>query len=206
MRVAVGVFALVVLAIIRVFAEAVVLAKAVLAPWLLLAVVRLTEGRGPLLMGKLLLVVLSGVKVSEGVEFLMVATSEGLWAIVEDIAGVVVWSVVDSASVEIGTASETSVWLIVSAEKAAVSSKECVLTVTKVPLGVAASTVVSLSLALVVVSGGSTVVPGVADSAGLGVNKVLTEIVVLVMCDFGSVESGKADVSRMDKAFTLVGL
>lgn len=46
--------------------------------WLLLAVVGGTEGRGLLLMGKDPQVVPSVAKVSEGVEFWMVAASEGL--------------------------------------------------------------------------------------------------------------------------------
>lgn len=74
--VAVGDFPPAVLAVF--FAEAVVLAKAMSVSWLLLAVVRWTEGRGLLLMGTGPLVVLSVVEVSERVDSLTVATSERL--------------------------------------------------------------------------------------------------------------------------------
>lgn len=66
------------LVVFKVFTEAVVLAKVVLFSWLLLAVVRWTEGRGLLLMGTVPLNVLSVVEGSERVELTIVATSERL--------------------------------------------------------------------------------------------------------------------------------
>lgn len=79
--VAVGDFTPAMLAILEVFAEAVVLAKVMSVSWLLLAAARWTEGRGLLLMGTGPRVVLSVVVlsvVSERVDSLMVATSERL--------------------------------------------------------------------------------------------------------------------------------
>lgn len=76
--VAVGDFPPAMLAILEVFAEAVVSAKVMPVSWLLLAAARWTEGRGLLLMGMGPLVVLSVVEVSERVDSLMVATSERL--------------------------------------------------------------------------------------------------------------------------------
>lgn len=75
MGVAVEDFPPAMLAILEVFAEAVVLAKVRSVSWLLLAAYRWTEGRGLLLMGAGPLVVLSVVEVSERVDSLMVATS-----------------------------------------------------------------------------------------------------------------------------------
>lgn len=76
--VAVGDFPPAMLAVLEVFAEAVVSAKVMSVSWLLLAAARWTEGRGLLLMGTGPLVVLSVVEVSEPVDSLMVATSERL--------------------------------------------------------------------------------------------------------------------------------
>ena len=104
---------------------------------------------------------------------------------------------------EIVTAPETSVWLVVSTERDEFSSKRFMLTVTKVPLGaVALAAVVSISVVLLMVS----VMSGVADSVVLAVDKVSAEVVVLARCDVTSVESGKADVSGVDRAFPPVGL
>lgn len=69
---------LVVLAVFKVFAEAVVLAKVVFSSWLLSAVVGWTEGRGLVQSGMGPLVLLSVVEVSERVELLMVIPSERL--------------------------------------------------------------------------------------------------------------------------------
>ena len=66
------------LAIFKAFAEAVVLAKVMFVSWLLLAVARWTEGSGLLLLGTGALNVMSVVEVSEGVELMMVVTSERL--------------------------------------------------------------------------------------------------------------------------------
>lgn len=74
----VGVFPPATLAAFEAFAEAMVLPKVMSISWLLLAVVRWTEGRGLLLMRMGPLAVLSVVEVSEWVDFLMVATSERL--------------------------------------------------------------------------------------------------------------------------------
>lgn len=50
-------------------------------------------------------------------------------------------------------------------------------------------------------------VSGVTDSVVLAVDKVSEEVMILVRCDFASVKSGKADVSRVDKVPLLpVGL
>lgn len=96
---------------------------------------------------------------------------------------------VDPASVEIVTAPEALVWLVVSTERTEVSSNGFMLTVPKVPLGVVAlAAVVSPSVRLLAVNGVSMVVPGVADSVTLAVDKVLEEVVVLVRCGFASVK------------------
>lgn len=101
----------------------------------------------------------------------------------------------------------TSVWLVVSAERAETSSTGFTLTVAQVPLGVVASAaVVSLSVVLVAGSGVSTVVSCVADSAVLAVDEASAEVVVSVRCDFASVGSGKADTSGVDRAFPPAGL
>lgn len=78
MGVAVGDFPPAMLAILEVFAEAVVLAKVMSVSWLLLAAAGWTAGRGLLLMGTVPLAVLSVVEVSERVDSLMVATAERL--------------------------------------------------------------------------------------------------------------------------------
>lgn len=67
---AVGGFPPVLEAVFKVFAKAVVLTKVIFASGVLLATVRWTD----LLMGMDPLVVLSAVEVSEGMEFLLVAT------------------------------------------------------------------------------------------------------------------------------------
>lgn len=108
---------------------------------------------------------------------------------------------------EIVTAPETSVWLVISTERAAVSSKGFMLIVTKVPLAVVAlAAVVSRSVVLLVRSKVSTVVSGVADSVGPAVDKVSEEAVVPVRYDFVSVKSGEADVSGVGKVFPPMGL
>lgn len=94
-------------------------------------------------------------------------------------------------------------WLVVSTERDEFSSKRFTLTVTKLPLGaVALAAVVSISVVLLMVS----VMSGVADPVALAADKVSAEAVVLARCDFASVESGKADVSGVDRASPLVGL
>lgn len=104
---------------------------------------------------------------------------------------------------EIVTAPETSVWIVVSTERDEFSSNRFMLTVTKVPLGaVALAAVVSISVVLLMVS----VTSGVADSVALAADKVSSEAVVLAGCDFASVESGKADVSGVGRVFPPVGL
>lgn len=75
---AVGSFLPAVLAVFKVFAEAVVLAEVMSVSWLLLVVVRRTEGIELLLMGTGPLVVLRMVDVSEWVYFWMGAISERL--------------------------------------------------------------------------------------------------------------------------------
>lgn len=108
--VAIGGFPLAVLAVFKVFVGA----KVVSVPWLLLSIVRWTEGRGLLLMGTGPLVVLPMVEVSERVAFLTgVATSEKLWTVAEDRAVDITLPTVDPASVEIVTAPGTSVRFIV---------------------------------------------------------------------------------------------
>lgn len=98
-------------------------------------------------------------------------------------------------------------WLVISTERAEVSSKGFMLVVTKVPLEVVAlAAVVSLSVVLSVRSKVSTVVSDVADSVVPAVDKVSEEVVVPVRYDFASVKSGKADVSGVDKVFPPVGL
>lgn len=114
---------------------------------------------------------------------------------------------VDPAPVELVTAPETWVWLIVSTERAEVSSKVFMLTVTKVPLGVVAlAAVVSPTVVILAMSGVSTVVSGLVDSVTLAVDKVSEEVVVLVMCGSASVKSGKTDISGLDEVFPPVGL
>lgn len=94
-------------------------------------------------------------------------------------------------------------WLVVSTERDEFSSNTFMLTVTKVPLGaVALAAVVSISVVLLMVS----VMSGVADSVALAADKVSAEAVVLVRCDFASVESGKVDVSGVDRASCPTGL
>lgn len=75
---AVGGFPPAVLAVCEVFVEAVTLAGVMSVSWLLLVVVRRTEGRGLLLMRTGPLVVLCVVEVSEWVDFWLGATSERL--------------------------------------------------------------------------------------------------------------------------------
>lgn len=105
-----GGFPLAVLAVLKVCVGA----KVVSVSWLLLAIVGWTEGRGLLLMGTGPLVVLSMVEVSERVECLtVVATSEKLWTVAEDPAVDVTLPTGGPASVEIVTAPETSVRLVV---------------------------------------------------------------------------------------------
>lgn len=114
---------------------------------------------------------------------------------------------VDPAPVELVTAPETWVWLVVSTERAEVFSKGFMLTVTKVPLGVVAlAAVVSPTVVILAVSGVSTVVSGLADSVTLAVDKISGEVVVLVRCGSASVKLGKTDISGLDKAFPPVGL
>lgn len=114
---------------------------------------------------------------------------------------------VDPAPVELVTAPETWVWLVVSTERAEVSSKGFMLTVTKVPLGVVAlAAVVSPTVVILAMSGVSTVVSGLVDSVTLAVDKVSEEVVVLVRYGSASVKSGKTDVSGLDEVFPPVGL
>lgn len=114
---------------------------------------------------------------------------------------------IDPAPVELVTAPETWVWLVVSTERAEVSSKGFMLTVTKVPLGVVAlAAVVSPTVVILAVSGVSLVVSGLADSVTLAVDKVSEEVVVLVRCGSASVKSGETDISGLDKVFPPVGL
>lgn len=75
---AVGGFPPAVLAVCEVFVEAVALVGVMSVSWLLLVVVRRTEGRGLLLMRTAPLVVLCVAEVSEWVDFWMGATSERL--------------------------------------------------------------------------------------------------------------------------------
>ena len=87
--------------------------------------------------------------------------------------------------------------LVVSTERAELSSKRFLLTVTKVPLGVLAlAAVVSFSGVLLRM----TVTAGVTDSVAWAIVQVSAEVVFLVRCDFASVESGKADLSVGDRA------
>ena len=87
--------------------------------------------------------------------------------------------------------------LVVSTERAELSSKRFLLTVTKVPLGVLAlAAVVSFSGVLLRM----TVTAGVTDSVAWAIVQVSAEVVFLVRCDFASVESGKADLSVGDSA------
>lgn len=92
---------------------------------------------------------------------------------------------------------EILVSLVVSTERAELSSKRFLLTVTKVPLGVVAlAAVISFSEVLLRV----TVTAGVTDSVAWAIVQVSTEVVFLVRCDFASVESGKADLSEVVRA------
>lgn len=121
----------------------------------------------------------------------------------ENLAGEVTLPTVDPAPLEIVTAPESSVWLVVSTESTEFSSKGFMLTVTKFPLGVVAlAAVVSTSAVLSMVD----VTSGVADAVALAADKTLAEVVVLGRCDLASVESGKADVSGANRAFPPVGL
>lgn len=110
---------------------------------------------------------------------------------------------VDPIPVEIVT--ETSEWLV-STERPEVSSKEFVLTVTKVVLGVVVlAAAVSPSVVLLPGSGVSTVVSGMAGSVALAPDKVSADVMVSVMSDSASVESSKADTSEGDMVFPPVG-
>lgn len=193
------------LAVFKILAEAVVLAKAMFVSLLPLAIVRWTEGRGLLLMGMGPGLVLPAVEPSGGL-FWAVATSERLQTMAEGRAGEAVSPPVARASVETVTAPESTVWLT-SAGRAEVSPKGFMLTVTKTPLGaVALAAAVSPSVVLLVGPGVSTVVSGVADSVVPVADKVSAEAVDSVRWDFASVESGKVDVSGMDRTFPPGGL
>lgn len=97
--------------------------------------------------------------------------------------------------------------LVISTERAEVSSKGFMLIVTKVPLEVVALAAdVSLSVVLLLESKVSTMVSGVANSVVPAVDKVSEEVVVPARYDFASVKSGKADISGVDKVFPPVGL
>lgn len=186
---------------IGVFAEAVVLAKVLFVPRLLLAVVGGTEGRGSLLVGKGPLVVTSAVGVSEGVKFLMVAF-EGLQEEAEPPAKEAVLHTADPASVGTRAAPETLTQLGVSTERAEVSSRGFPLPVDRVPLRVVAlGAVTSLSVALLVGSGVPTVASGAVDSVVPAVDRVSAEAVASVLCGFASVESGRAGGLEVGEAF-----
>lgn len=86
---------------------------------------------------------------------------------------------------------------LVSTERAELSSKRFLVTVTKVPLGVVAlAAVISFSEVLLRM----TVTAGVIDSVAWAIIQVSTEVVFLVRCDFASVESGKTDLSGVVRA------
>jgi hypothetical protein len=137
----------------------------------------------------------------------MGATSEGLEVEAEGPAKEVTLPTADPASVEPVSTLDISAWLGISTERAKVSSKGFLLTVTNDSLRVEALVaVVFLSVVSLVESVSSKVVAGIAGSLALAIDKASAKAVVLEMCESASLEGDKADVSEVDKAVTSVGL
>lgn len=111
------------------------------------------------------------------------------WLWLSAAAGEATLPTVDPVSVEIVITPETSVWLVISVERTAVSSQGPMLTVTKVVLGVMGSAaVVPPSMVLLAGSGVSTGVSGVTGSVALAADEISVEVMVLVRCGSASVE------------------
>lgn len=166
----------------------VVLAEVMLVSPLLVTVVRLTEGRGLVLVRKSPL-----VEVSEEVELMMAVASEKSYAVAEDIGGEVAVLIVESASKETRTAPGPSVWLTVLTKKlVGVSS-------IRVPLEVIVLAVVaSLWGVLLEMNELLTLGSGRVGSVMSSVDKLSLEATLLVRCSFFPVKSGPAGFSEVD--------
>lgn len=182
---AVGAFPPALLVVFKVLAKVVVLTEVMFASRLLFAIIRWAEGKVLLLMETDPSIVLSVVRGCEGLEFLLVAP----WLWLSAAAGEATLPTVDPVSVEIVITPETSVWLVVSVERTAVSFQGPMLTVTKVVLGVMGSAaVVPPSMVLLAGSGVSAGVSGVTGSVALAADEISVEVMVLVRCGSALVE------------------